>query len=232
MRSGKKLPYSHYIGGGGEGLAYFIHAMSDQEKSQLNTIVSDLFGSTIEIQTHDQGSRVEITAILKTVENTVYIDSTHISDGLLRMLALAAIALESKKQSSTDKDNEYVAEPDEAYSEKNGFPCKGIFLLDEIEDGINPYLSEQLLLLLRNIVEIEKKQVIVTTHSPVVLNDFLPEEIVFLWRDKNGFSHSRKLFDTEEMKDTLEFLNPGEVWLNLEKEDILDKLSTDKEGRE
>ncbi|MDR0312914.1 MAG: ATP-binding protein, partial [Treponema sp.] len=107
----------------------------------------------------------------------------------------------------------------------------GMILLDEIENGINPYLTEQIVYLLRNLVEKTRRQVIVTTHSPVILNEFKPEEIVFLWKDKNGAVHSKKMFSTGEMKSLLKALNPGEVWINLEKKDILEKLSSKKERK-
>jgi hypothetical protein len=60
----------------------------------------------------------------------------------------------------------------------------------------------------------------------VILNDFKPEEIVFLWKDKNGAVHSRKFFATEEMREALDFLNPGEIWFNYGKDAILRKLVT------
>jgi predicted ATPase len=104
-----------------------------------------------------------------------------------------------------------------------------VVLLDEIEDGINPYLTEKVIDLLRLAIKNLGRQIIVTTHSPVILNDFNPEEIVFLWKDKKGFIHSRKFFGTEEMKSLLNALNPGEVWINLEKEEILNRLSRGEE---
>jgi predicted ATPase len=102
--------------------------------------------------------------------------------------------------------------------------------LDEIENGINPYLTEKIILLLRGLLE-KGEQLILTTHSPVMLNDFKPEEIVFLWKDENGAVHSKEMFSTEEMKSLLEALNPGEVWINLEKDDILERLFSKKEGK-
>jgi len=64
-----------------------------------------------------------------------------------------------------------------------------------------------------------------------MLNDFRPEEIVFLWKDKNGVVHAREFFDTEEMREALSFLNPGEIWENYGKDTILTKLGVNQEDR-
>jgi predicted ATPase len=102
-------------------------------------------------------------------------------------------------------------------------------LLDEIENGINPYLTENISELLSNLTKASKRQVIITTHSPVVLNDFQPEEIVFLWKDKSGAVSGKSMFSTEKMKRTLKVLNPGEVWINYEKDEIIQRLKPDNE---
>jgi len=138
---------------------------------------------------------------MKVDQNTQYINSLHISDGLLRIMAFVVISL---------KENSMI-------------------LLDEIENGINPYLTGSIISLLREIMKKPERQIILTTHSPVMLNDFRPEEINFLWKDNNGAVNARRFFDTEEMKSLLEALNPGEVWINLEKDEILGKIYTAEE---
>jgi predicted ATPase len=202
MRSGNKLSYTRSIGAGGEALAYCIDKMGMTEKQQLNKKVSDLIGTRIIVQTIDLGNKIEISVIFKTDDNTMLIDSLHISDGLLRIIAFAVISMEKKIDSLNN----------------------GMVSLDEIEDGINPYMTEKVVSLLRDLNDKQGRQIIITTHSPVILNDFNPEEIVFLWKDKNGSAHSRKFFETEEMRKSLDFLNPGEIWENYGKDAILSKL--------
>jgi AAA15 family ATPase/GTPase len=107
----------------------------------------------------------------------------------------------------------------------------GIVLLDEIENGINPYLTGSISGLLNDLTKTSRCQVILTTHSPVVLNDFKLEEIVFLWKDKNSSVHSKKFFDTEERRKALDFLNPGEIWENYGKNAILNKPGVSPEDR-
>jgi hypothetical protein len=93
-----------------------------------------------------------------------------------------------------------------------------------IEDGINPYLTQKVIDLLRSIEQDQGRQVIVTTHSPVMLNDFKPDEIVFLWKDEPGASHCGKMFATDRMRYPLNALSPGEIWINLEKEQIFERM--------
>jgi predicted ATPase len=101
-------------------------------------------------------------------------------------------------------------------------------LLDEIEDGINPSLAANLISYLGSISQDYNKQIIVTTHSPVLLNYFNEDSIVFMWRKRDGSVMARKMFEAAEMREHLNFMNPGEVWLNLEQyelEETLDKES-------
>jgi predicted ATPase len=232
IRSGNKPPNTHNIGESGESLAYFINKMDKSERQQLNKIVSDLMGSRIAIQTIDLGNKIELSIIFETAENTMTIDSLHISDGLLRIITFAVISMvENVIYIGTEDGTRLMTESGEYIVACKNTVNNGMILLDEIENGINPYMTEQIVSLLRDINEKKKRQIIVTTHSPVILNGFKQEEIIFLWKDKNNSVHSRKFFETNEMKSLLEALSPGEVWINLEKEDILERLSFKKEGK-
>ena len=87
-----------------------------------------------------------------------------------------------------------------------------ILLFDEIENGINPELINKLISFLVGL----KKQVFVTTHSPLILN-YLPDEIakkavVFLYRDKLGRTRSTPFFEISEPARKLASLGPGEVF--------------------
>ena len=98
-------------------------------------------------------------------------------------------------------------------------------MLDEIEDGINPHHTEKLLELFKKATNESKRQVVITSHSPVLLNFVDHSDIVFMWRNTDGIIQARPLFGTVLMKDTLDILNPGEVWLNYTKDAIIKMLS-------
>jgi len=97
-----------------------------------------------------------------------------------------------------------------------------ILLYDEIENGINPELIEKLVDHLVN----SKKQIFITTHSPLVLN-YLEDEVAkksvrLLYKTKNGDTKSALYFDYPEAKRKLEFLGPGEVYTDTSISDAVD----------
>jgi len=232
IRNGKEQTSNENIGQNGSALAVFIHNMTSKDKDCLDKTISQFIDFNINIKTIDIGKRIELYIDEKFDTIGTQINKDHISDGLLRIIAFVAISMEKDMEYLSTEDGALIiTNSGEAIVTKSNESLKnGMVLLDEIENGINPYMTEQIVSLLRDLNEKQGRQIIVTTHSPVILNDFKPEEIIFLWKDKNGSVHSRKFFDTEEMKSLLEALNPGEIWINLEKEDILERLSVKKEG--
>lgn len=91
---------------------------------------------------------------------------------------------------------------------------RGFLLFDEIENGINPEIIEELM---RQLVEAQQ-QVVVTTHSPMILN-WLDDEtarrsVVLLYRKEQGHTRSMRFFDLQEASEKLGLLGPGEVFLD------------------
>jgi predicted ATPase len=226
MRSGKKIPKSNNIGAGGETLAACIDLMSNPDRQKLDKLVSDSIGLNIEIKTIDLGNKVELVVNEQTAKNLLEINSRHISDGLLRIIAYAAISLETENlYLSTSEGALLITEKgDRIITSQKVEVRNGMILLDEIEDGINPYFTERVIKLLRSIVNNLGRQVIITTHSPIIVDDIAPGEIVFLWKDENGGTHDKRLFDINELQEMLEFLNPGEAWMNIRQEELLRKM--------
>jgi len=228
MRKGNGQTLAGSIGINGINLAACIHNMMPHDREQLDKTISKLVDYRVKIKTADVG-RIELYIEEEFCSTITRINKDHISDGLLRIIAFAVISYIESTIAIVTEDGDYITTEDGniIVAENEG----GLILLDEIENGINPYLTERIILLLRNLVEESNRQVIITTHSPVMLNDFRPEEIVFLWRDKNGSVHAREFFDTEEMREALSFLNPGEIWENYGKDTILTKLGVNQEDR-
>lgn len=66
-------------------------------------------------------------------------------------------------------------------------PEPGLLVLEEPENSVHPWI-------VRNIVEAcrsvgRRKQIILTTHSPVLLDAVKPSEVWMIWRNGNGSSH-------------------------------------------
>jgi len=87
-------------------------------------------------------------------------------------------------------------------------------IFDEIENGINPELIE---FLIDHLVK-ASHQVLVTTHSPMILN-FLDDEValdavIYLYKNQQGFTRSIKFFDIPSMAKKLQFMGVGEVFVD------------------
>lgn len=89
---------------------------------------------------------------------------------------------------------------------------QSFLLLDEIENGINPELIE---FLMDSLVE-ASPQVLLTTHSPMVLNyiedDVAIKGVIYLYKNRSGGTQAVRLFDIPSMRKKLTVMGPGEVY--------------------
>ena len=191
------------LGMGGERLGAFLHSLASNQRQKINDKAKEFYPSLDEIVTTKKQYGHILLQMNEAFEgvNPYSVDADYISDGLLRMMAMISLGALS---------DDYTA-----------------ILLDEIEDGINPGLAGNLISYLGSISQDYNKQIIVTTHSPVLLNYFNEDSIVFMWRKKDGRVMARKMFEAPEMREHLNFMNPGEVWLNLEQYEL--EVTLDKE---
>ena len=209
------------IGMGGEKLAAYINKMSDSQRNKMNKILSGFIGYVAKTTTEMQWPGwVELFLNENFSEALTKIKAAHISDGLLRLIALIAASLPEKKARQRLLPNMVVNIPD-----------SGFILFDEIEDGINLNLIEKVINMLRKTGDELNKQVIVTTHSPVIADSLKPEEIIYMWRGNDGQIQAKPMFSTEQMRRPLRALSPGEVWINYDKSEILERLSTGMEAQ-
>ncbi len=105
--------------------------------------------------------------------------------------------------------------------------CHRFLLFDEIENGINPEIVEFVVDELTS----TDKQVLVTTHSPMILN-YLDDEIaksgvIYLYKTPTGVTKATRFFSIPSIARKLEWLGPGEAFVdtNLKElaEEILDR---------
>lgn len=187
----KTSRYVTDLGIGGERLGAFLHGLNDKQRKKINEKLKELCPCLDKISTYkEQNGQIHMQIKERFRDNGPYfVRSDYISDGLLRIIAIISLAALSDK-------------------------CTAL-LLDEIEDGINPSLAGDLIEYLNSINRDVGKQIMVITHSPVMLNYFDSDRIVFLWRHNDGATYARKMFDTKEMREHLQYMNPGEVWLNM-----------------
>jgi predicted ATPase len=89
-----------------------------------------------------------------------------------------------------------------------------LILLDEIENGINPEIVEKLVDALVN----SKQQILVTTHSPMILN-YLEDEIArdsvqFVYKNDKGETKIRPFFSIPRIGAKLDYMGAGEAFVD------------------
>ena len=87
-------------------------------------------------------------------------------------------------------------------------------LFDEIENGINPELIEFVIEALTS----TDKQVLVTTHSPMILN-YLSDEVarsgvIYLYKTSTGLTRAIQFFSIPSIAEKLKVMGPGEVFVD------------------
>jgi len=87
-------------------------------------------------------------------------------------------------------------------------------MLDEIENGVNQEIIEKLV----NVLLESKTQLLVTTHSPLVLN-YLPDDVAknsvnYVYKSSEGDTQYKRFFEISRTKEKLEFMGVGDAVLD------------------
>lgn len=122
------------------------------------------------------------------------IDVGHMSDGFLRILALCAI-------------------PE--------FEDDSLILIDEVEDGIEPHILPRLV---ERISAEAPSQLIMTSHSPLLVNYFEQHQIYLLARDNLGHTVGTSASSLPLFRNAENYMGAGEVWANAAGEAIYDTI--------
>jgi predicted ATPase len=91
---------------------------------------------------------------------------------------------------------------------------RSLLLLDELENGINQEIVETLV---DTLLE-SPQQLLVTTHSPLLLN-YLPDEVArtavqFLYKTSKGETRIKPFFDIPRMSAKLDAMGPGDAFVD------------------
>lgn len=187
-KRGKK---SDEIGGGGERLSSFIGKIGTAEQARLTQTLSQFYPCLKEVKIKSRRFGWKELIYQESIPcggEKHSFTARYINDGLLRLTAILSLM-------QMDLNYEFL-------------------LFDEIENGINPEIAQKLVSMLLA----ARQQVVVTTHSPLVLN-YLPDEVakesvVFVYRNRQGHTRATPFFQIPEPKQKLQLLGPGEVYLD------------------
>jgi ABC-type multidrug transport system ATPase subunit len=98
-------------------------------------------------------------------------------------------------------------------------------LFDEIENGINPELVEFVI----NMLVEARQQVLVTTHSPMILNyledDVAQKGVIYLYKTAQGYTESIPFFSIPSLKKKLEVMGPGEAFVDTNLTEVADEIA-------
>ena len=91
---------------------------------------------------------------------------------------------------------------------------RSMILLDEIENGINQEIVETLV----NTLLESPQQLVVTTHSPLLLN-YLPDDVAreavqWIYKTPEGETRIRKFFDIPRIAEKLDAMGPGDAFVD------------------
>ena len=88
-----------------------------------------------------------------------------------------------------------------------------VLLVEEPENGIHPKRLQDVLKILRELVsEQSHTQVILTTHSPYVVDLFKPEEVTLCRKASDGSISVRRLLESKKVREQLDVFTLGEIW--------------------
>lgn len=185
------------LGLGGGNLSALIHEQSPTAQAKLRDALSKVYPQLADIQTKSLRSGWKQLEVTEQFTNKSLVSTArHMNDGMLRLMAIML------------------------QLDIGG----ALLLFDEIENGINPELVEYLM---DNLVN-AKDQVLVTTHSPMVLNfiddDIAKKGVICLYKTEQGHTQATRLFDLPSMASKLEFMGPGEAFIDTDLTELHEEI--------
>ena len=108
-----------------------------------------------------------------------------------------------------------------------------LLLIEEPENGIHPKRLRDILEILRKLVhEQSHTQVVLTTHSPYVLDLFKPEEVTLCTKMDNGEIKTTRLSHSPAVLKQLDVFTLGEIWTSEGDERIADSKAQTERTKE
>jgi predicted ATPase len=103
-----------------------------------------------------------------------------------------------------------------------------VILVEEPENGIYPKRLREVLAMLRELVEKDgKTQVLLTTHSPYILDFVKPEEVTLCTRQEDGLVTVHPLAASKTVRELLDVFTLGEIWTSEEDEKLAQSVETE-----
>ncbi|BAZ36724.1 hypothetical protein NIES4101_26440 (plasmid) [Calothrix sp. NIES-4101] len=131
-------------------------------------------------------SELERNVYLQLSENNFKLPAWLLSTGTLRILALLAVLRHPKPAS--------------------------LIVIEEIENGLDPRSIHLIVDEIKNLVEAGATKVIITTHSPYLLDLLLLSQIILVERDETGQPVFSRPADQESLQEWSKKFGPGKLY--------------------
>lgn len=172
------------IGSHGEHLASFLAALSADAKDSIVRRMADFYPINDIDTTRKRTGWIDMK-VAEAFKLMGRVDLAHMSDGFLRILALCSI-------------------PDFGEAIR-------LVLLDEVEDGIEPHILPHLI---ERVAADSSAQLVMTSHSPLLINFFEQDEIYLLARDSSGHTVGGEVARLRPFQQGGNYFGTGEIWAN------------------
>ena len=200
MRSGR-FASAGKIGSAGEYLISYIHNL---EKSARDTLRTNLYGYFPQVVNIDTKTELDGTLSLLLTERFYNEDGSHtdvVTNAKHINDGMLRILIILASQRSSSRFQQF----------------------DEVENGVNSEITEKLVEAFIN----SPQQVLITTHSPMVLNyiedELAKSSITLVYKNKQGHTKATKLFALPSLTKKLNSLAPGDAMLDVYLKDAADE---------
>lgn len=182
------------IGAGGEKLSGFLATIKGEQKAKLVTLLQQFYPTLKDFRVASAKGGWKRLVVTEAVEspNLFVEDFLETDANQLNDGLLRILAMLAQAQTGSTS----------------------LLLLDEVENGINPEIVEKLV---DTLVD-SPVQVIVTSHSPMILN-YLDDEVArkavqFVYKNPHGQTRVRRFFDLPRIGQKLDYMGPGEAFVD------------------
>jgi predicted ATPase len=186
------------LGAHGDNLPAFLAHLGKRPRdfARLVKRVRAHYPRLVDIHPRRRHGRIELEVTEKWNGEQATFNARQVSDGLLRLIAVAAM-------------HEMRDPP-------------SVLLIDEIENGLHPRLLGGLVAMLEELTKSGRTQVIATTHSPITLNYVSsPEAVLLVTRGKGGGVKVTPMNETRDFQSLREHFELGELWYNVGEERLV-----------
>lgn len=95
------------------------------------------------------------------------------------------------------------------------------YLIEEPENGIHPHAASMVVQVLRDLAFTSGAQVLITTHSPLLLNQVAPEDVVVVTRRPDRGIQVKPMVETKLFAERIRDFDLGELWYNIGEDELV-----------